>query len=235
MIKTMIILKHIIFNLSFFCFFMLSWQGLPQANTMFEASSSLKVASMFYKLSKATPNFTHWAKKSTAYIDAPHFDKDPVLKQQEIQLREVFYNTFTDQDLKIEIDMNLQNYSTIQEKMFLEEFSADTFFSYNLYGENYAIIVPNIEEYQQHEISNEEFMVFNDGKDQASSGIAELEVAPLSANNKRPLNIDGTDYWVMVGKINSLTVWNQDRTNILLSSRDEPMTTNEKLLDLYTK
>ncbi len=214
---------------------MLSWQGAPKADNVFQASSALEVASMFYKLSNATPDFTSWAKETKAYIDAHHFDKEPVLKQQEIKLREVFYNTFEDQVLNIEIDLDLQNYSTIQEKLFLEEFSADTFFSYTLFGENYAIIVPNIEEYQKHNISNEHIIAFSGGGDPVSLGVAELEIRPLSADQNKPLNIDGTDYWIMIGKINALTIWDMQRMNILLTSRDEPLTINEKLLDLYAK
>lgn len=233
----MIVLKHIIFSFSFFCFFMLNWQSAPHANSeaFFEPSSALKVASMFYKLSNATPDFTKWAKETVPYLEAHNFDKEPVLKQQEIKLREVFYNTFKDQKLNIEIDLNLGNYSAIQEKLFLEEFTDDTFFSYVLFGDHYAVIVPNIKDYQIHEISNQEMDNFNDNKSKRSSAIAEIEVTPISANNISPLDIDGQNYWVIIGELSGLTIWNTNRTNILLSSRSQPKDQNEKLLDLYAK
>lgn len=202
-------------------------------NSGFNAITSVEVASLFYKMTNQEPQFKKWAETSKAYHQAPEYDKEAILKQEEIRLREIFYNVFTDELINVQIQINMRNYSEIQEKLFFGEISADTFFAYGAFGENFALIAPGIEQYSSMSLSKEATESIE--KQSGGVAVAEFTLKPVRAEKSAPIPIDESDYWSILCEVAAFRLWNKDRTILFNGEYKDWYRPDSNLLDLYKK
>ncbi len=107
----------------------------------------------------------------------------------------------------VQINVQLDDYSTLQEVLNLSEFTAKTFFSYSIYGQNVAIIPKDIAKFSGIKITKIEMdeMLAKAGGSEVK---AELLLRPAVADAKEKFAIGGTQYWLLLADIGEIRFWN---------------------------
>ena len=204
-----------------------------KARNGFEATNAIEIASLFYKMTGQTPGFSTWASYSDKVEKAPEFDKQAVQAQEETRLREIFYNVFTDEMLNVQIRVDNRNYSDLQQKLFLPEVNEDTYFSYSIFGQYYALIVPDIARFNALDMPQDLAEKIQDMG--GSYSRAELTLKPVRAEKSAPIPIDGKDYWVILCEIAGFRLWDNDRERLFWSDYKDWYKPDNDLLELYRR
>ncbi len=200
----------------------------------FDTITSLQVAALFHKLIKETPDFYEWASFTNEYQEAGSYESDLILQEQEVKLRELYYNIFTDELFNIQTTISLDKYSEKQKKLFLPEMSHETFFSYNAFGKNYAVILPEISRYKTIDIDPEPINHIQELT--GTNALMEIIFKVKAADDVEPMIIDGEPFWIILADIAQIKIWDANRHSVVWSKKAEWYSnTNEHLLDLYKK
>ncbi len=200
----------------------------------FSSTTSFQIASLYHKMIGATPDFEQWALYTDEYKNAQHYDAKIALQEQEIKLKELYYNIFADEMISIQTSISTQEYSEKQEKLFLSTISPDTFFNYHAFGQNYAVIVPGIEKYHEVSLSEEAIQKFRDTS--GLSAVLELTLKPEIADNVEPMIFESEEYWMILCKLAQIRIWDNDRQVVLWSEKaDWYDNSNTQLLDLFAQ
>lgn len=203
------------------------------AKKKFDAINSTEVASLFYKMIDKEPDFKAWASHSKNYKKAPDYDKEFVLQNEEIKLREIFYNVFVDELINVQVRITPENYSEIQEKFFFPEIGIDTFFAYGTYDRNFALIVPGIEQYSEISMPKEQAEEIKNSP--GGLPVIELTLKPVHAESAGPIEIDGREYWAILCEIGAFRIWDAHRTRLYWGDYQDWYHSDDNLLDLYKK
>lgn len=213
---------------------MLNWQSptnatSPTAPDPFKAIDAVGVASLFYKLAGSTPDFEKWARTSERYHKAPDYDKDIILDEIVMRLREQYYNTFVDEYLHIGSTVSLKNYSAHQEALFFDEIDENTYFSYSAFGEDFAIIVKNIDRFNKIDMPADLYALF----DNAQNARVEFTLRALHAETEEPLLLGQKYYWVVVCDIAQFRIWDAEKANSLFVENAPWYKDESSIKDLY--
>lgn len=228
-------MKKIVFVLLFICFFALQWKTDLLAEeaplvlpTVLPSASSFQIASLFYKLSNAEPDFRKWAMETDAFKEAAEFDKATILHREESKLRQDFSNFNFKDAVVIYFDVSLENYSLSQENFFFPEITRDTYLPYFYAGEEYVVLLKGIEKFGAVPVPKQVA-----DRIQEESGKVEFTIIPEKAENAAPIQIDGVNRWVIVGQIAEFRLWNQNRTTLYFSERAPWYNPRNKIMELF--
>jgi hypothetical protein len=160
----------------------------------------------FNKVGNLNPDFLEWAKQSPFLKTAKDIDKDAIINREANRLTQVYQTVQPDEQLVVHAKISLDNYSTIQEFLTLNEFDSRTFFSYNIYGQNVAIVPKGMNDFHRIKFSKAEME--NLLKKANTSQIeAEILLKPIYADVKAPFNRGGKDYWLLLADIGEIRFW----------------------------
>ena len=214
---------------------MLNWQTKPVANANdtqnpFQSIDSVGVASLFYKLAGATPNFEKWAATSERYHKAPEYDKDLILDEIVMLLREKYYNTFVDEFIRVSTNVSLKNYSARQEALFFDEITNDTYFAYNAFGEDFALVVKDIDKYNKIDMPENLYELIREEQ----NARVEFTLRPIRAETAEPMFMGDKHYWVIVCDIAQFRIWDNQKTHSLYTDNAPWFNDKSELSDLFS-
>lgn len=207
---------------------------IAKASSSIQPASSFQIASLYHKMVGATPDFENWAKYTDEYKEAKYYDEEAVLNEQEIKLKELYYNIFADEMISIQTSIPINEYSEKQQKLFLPTISVETFFNYHAFGTSYAVIVPGLEKFGTLDIPLDDMKHILDVT--GSNALLDLTLKPEIADNNEPMVVDGEDYWMILCKLAQIRIWDSNRQTVLWSYQaDWYDNSNTQLLDLYAQ
>ncbi|MBU6235854.1 MAG: hypothetical protein KGQ41_08415 [Alphaproteobacteria bacterium] len=172
----------------------------------YEASHPEKMILAFNKVAGQQPDFLEWAKHSPFLEGAKNSDKDAIISRETNRLQQAYASLDITQPLIVRAKINLDEYSTMQEMLTLNEFTPKTFFSYNIYGQKVAVIPQDIAKFHTIKLGSAEMeeILSKAGSNQV---IAELLLKPAVADAKAPFVVEGTPYWLLLAQICEIRFW----------------------------
>jgi len=193
------------------------------------------MAIAFYKVAGLAPDYMAWAKESPFLRSAKNMDRDAIVSREDNRLRRAFAEFDMDAPLVVHTNINLDDYSTLQEMLEISEFTPKTFFSYSIYGENIAIIPKGITNFSKLQITADKMneMLAKSGGNKVK---AELLLKPAVADAKEPFVYNHINYWLLLSEIAEIRFWSpkEERPELLWSWRADWYQPKEdnRLLDL---
>ncbi len=194
-----------------------------------------RLVMLWYKMVGQTPDFMAWAKKSPFLKKAHADDYDTIVNNETNRLQQE-WNEFDPTDMiNVQVRINLNRYSTLQEMLTLNEFTPSTFFSFMMYDINVAIVPQGIAEFHKMKKSKAEM---NTMLEKAGGGqvTAEILLKPIQADSKTPFRHNKLSYWLILGKIQEMRFWstanNQDTLLWMHRADDYHPAEDKSLLDL---
>lgn len=160
----------------------------------------------FYKMAGIQPDFLEWARRTPFLKNAKKSDEDAIISREANRLQQLYGVHDTSQTLVTRSVIGLDNYSTLNETLTLDEFTPKTFFSYGIYGQQVAIVPKGIAEFNTLKFSNKDMEEIL-AKAGSNAIEAELVLKPVAADSAAPFKVDGTDYWLLLADIAEIRFW----------------------------
>ncbi len=198
-------------------------------------TSDAYVSMLFYKMSDTIPDFEQWARATQTYDQASRFDKLMVQEKLVDQLHEIFIQILEDEPIFVDARATVSKYSLSHQGFLIEDFSQETFFSFTHMGENFAVIPQGINDFQWINVDPE--LGKKMGKLFGPNNAADLQVVltPISADAQTPLMLGGKKHWLILAKIDSVRVWDNDGEKILWKSGTVDVNRAKELMELFHK
>ncbi len=202
-------------------------------------STAEEVAITQHWLSGDAPSAEEWARHSKEYQEANDFTRQSVIedkKQEYIQKFRLFSKPET---LVISSNVKISRYSKENKGFVIESFNNETFFSYNFGGQNYAIVIPKLMDYQWVGIEGENAdLISRFAPISANTVNVILEVEPKTAD-KTPIKLGDKEYRLMSAEIASISIYLRKSERALWSRPGTGKSTRAKsgndLLNFYGK
>lgn len=199
------------------------------------------VAMIFYKLSGKAPDYQKWAMQTEAWQKASPLEKDVQLEAETANFRNMFTLTTLAEPVIIQRTVTLSPYSYRNGGFSVAEFNEDAYFDYSFGGDNYAVVIPSLPNYQWIDVVSEEKAAMLDraADKNGRKVVATLFITPDFADASRPMQLGGKDYWLISGQINrivlsapgsSIPLW--EKSSAASDPNGKPQ---QEILDLYRK
>lgn len=174
--------------------------------TQYPPTHPERIVMAFHKIANMAPDFLSWGKQSPFLKDAKGVDQDAIISRETNRLQRAWSEFDLNDPLVVHTLIHLDNYSSIQEMLYISEFTPKTFFSYALYGENIAIVPKGIAGFSKISITKEQM---DDILKKAGGGqvTAELLLKPVVADAKTPFVQNDTSYWLLLAEIGEIRFW----------------------------
>ncbi|MGE4314090.1 MAG: hypothetical protein AB7E85_07460 [Pseudobdellovibrionaceae bacterium] len=197
----------------FAAIFLLGLGLAAKAQLLDNATTSRDVAFTFYKLANKDPDFEHWASYSQEYATAMEETKDEVLSEEKLNLELSFqsfdpaYHDIVIRSL-VQGEVKTSGDAASLSIQFPEE--GEIFFPYD-YAETYFAVIADkidvlrdipLEPLEANYVRNK---IPSDGK-----LFMVLKLVPYKANGNKQASFYGEKYWMLLGKIGSITLYNGD-------------------------
>lgn len=199
-------------------------------------STAEEIAITQRALSVDPPSATEWARNSKEYKEANDFDREAVMEAKRREYIEKF-RVFTKPDvLVVSAIVYLSHYSEMNKGFIIESFSDQTFFGYSFGGENYAVVIPKLMDFQWVEAEGDAAkaitLAANTGHRKVNIVI---EVEPKYAD-KKIIELGGKPYRVLAGEVATISLYDR-RSDRVLWSRNGPgraARVRNDMMDLFT-
>lgn len=170
-------------------------------------STAEEIAITQHVLSADAPSAVEWARHSKEYKEANDFDREAVMDKKRKEYVEKF-NMFTKPEvLVVGANVQLSSYSPTNKGFIIESFNDQTFFAYSFAGQNYAIVVPKLMEYQWVAAEPEAAKIITNAvSGQTRKARVILEVEPKFAD-KNPIELRGKNYRLLAGEVASISLY----------------------------
>lgn len=170
-------------------------------------STAEEVAVTQHWLSGDAPSAEEWARHSKEYKDANDFTRQSVIEEKKQEYIQKFKLFSKPETLVISSNVKISRYSHENKGFVIESFNNETFFAYNFAGQNYAIIIPKLMDYQWVGIegTNAETIA----RQAPTSGNVVnviLEVEPKTAD-KTPIKLGDKEYRLMSAEVASISIY----------------------------
>jgi len=184
-------------------------------------STAEEVAITQHVLSADAPSATEWARHTKEYQEANDFDREAVLEDRRRAYIEKFTLFSKPETLVIGANIQLSSYSEVNKGFIIESFNDQTFFSYKFAGQDYAIVVPKLMDYQWMATDPETAKKITSSR-VGSRGTVRMvmEVDPKYAD-KNPIELQGKSYRLLAGEVASISIYGP-RSDVVLWSRNSP-------------
>lgn len=180
------------------------------AQLLDKASSAQDVASVFYKLVGAKPNFEEWAQDTKLYQTALKQNKADVLAQEAINL-EIAYNALDLSNTAITVRTSLRGSVKNDRNPVLNlDFLAEgpLFFPYSHTGIDYALIAENIDKFREIPLGALEANYVRSKIPSENTLYMILKIKPYRADASEPITIQNSPYFPILGRIGSIQIYN---------------------------
>ena len=199
-------------------------------------STAEEIAITQRALSVDPPSATEWARHSKEYKEANDFDREAVMEAKRREYIEKF-RVFTKPDvLVISANVQISRYSEMNKGFVIESFNEQTFFGYSFGGENYAVVIPKLMDYQWVEIEPEAAQAITSaaGSNHRKVNVV-IEVEPKYAD-KKIIELGGKPYRILAGEVATISIY-APRSDRVLWSRNGPgraTRARSDMMDLFT-
>lgn len=184
-------------------------------------STAEEVAIVQHVLSADPPSATEWARHSREYKEANDFDREAVLDVKRREYIEKFRMFAKPETLVIGANIQLSPYSEVNKGFVIESFDDQTFFSYKFAGQNYAIVIPSLMEYQWMSVDPDTGKKIWDTTYGAWGKVRmTLEVEPKFAD-KKSIELQGTSYRLLAAEVAVISI-SGPNSDVVLWSRNGP-------------
>ncbi len=195
------------------------------------------VATMYHLLIRKLPDFAAWARETDAYKQAAGFDKNVVLENEIGKLRDQFRLVTLAEPMSIEARVRLSTYSRARKGFIVDGIGKDSFFNYSFLGKNYAIVLPELANFQWLPVEGkqaerlEEAAIRN-----ARTLLLVINLRPNYADTK-PIEVEGKEYYLISGQIRSVDLLDpqQRELGVLWGKNNvaQDAAAKQELLNLY--
>lgn len=231
------------FTLAIICLLVSVSAGFAQS--FIQNSSAQDVAFTFYKTAGATPHYERWVKASEPYLSTPQAKWAKVLEDQKNFLRTSFDKFDPESDLiitKIKARAMIERPDdpeidpmVITLRFPHEREDREIFLPYEFGGDNFAVIIDDLNERKVFEIPPKEtpYVTSHLGNREIT---AVFRLAAISADIEKPFMMGEEAYWLLATNIASLSLWN--KTGVLVYEYIAPWyfsPANEDIGSLKTK
>lgn len=199
-------------------------RGIPQDNYT-RPSKSFDVGMIFYKMIGSTPNFEDWIETSKAYKALePKYQAD-YKQAEELRLK----NSFATLNPKktaivirsvVEVELISPKPKSGQPRKNTLKINlppdGSFYFPYTLGDQSIAVIPNGVDLYREVSLTDPEVKAIRSRLNVNSKATLVLEIVPTMADGKRPMILDETPYWLLIGEIGFIGLYN-DYTEVLWS------------------
>lgn len=119
---------------------------MPDKST--RAATPLTVATLYHIIQQKQPDVAAWARETEAYKNAQGFDKNVVLDAEMARLRNELRLISPLEPVVVNTLVRLSHYSDVTKGYLVDGLGAQTYFPYEFAGENYAIVLPQLVDYE---------------------------------------------------------------------------------------
>ena len=175
-----------------------------------QAIYSEEVGFLFHKMTEKEPDFKAWAMASPRVQQAQIIDRNSVFIREYNRMKK-HYAKFNHKDIvSVQIKGDLGDYSSIQSLLVLDQLNERTYFSYDVYGTNYALIPNGIERFHLMRLTPDEYrgMLELGGKDPDVR--IEVLLKPVRADAEFPMSLNDKNHWLMLADIAEIRIWARD-------------------------
>jgi len=172
-------------------------------------ASGRDVAIAYYLLLGQTPDFRKWAMQSDEYIKASDFDKEAVLDKKIKELRDIV-RLFTMSDpIIIDTPVMLSEYQSGRQGFIVESFRDDTFFTFSYAGEDFAVVLPHLTDFQWIDVAGPAAQEISKarGTDKNASNMSMLIYVDPKAADHTPMTLDGKNYFLISADIRNMALY----------------------------
>lgn len=195
------------------------------------------IAIVYHRIIGEMPNIEQWATESDAYQNATTFDRPVVLEQQVGELRNLFHIYSFGEPLVIATPVDLSVYHPVRKGFIVDSFREDTFFTFHYAGDDYAIVVPHLTDFQWLAVEGPAARRIEEARNgpAAKRGLTMLLYVEPKAADKAPMEIDGKKYKLISAEVSNMALYAARGTTALWernSARKDEENLNE-LRGLY--
>lgn len=202
-----------------------------------QTTTPLYIAMVYHKLAGQAPDFQGWARQTASYAAASDFEKVTVLEQEAGQFRDIFSLVTLADPLIVERTVRLGAYSFDNKGFLVGGLDERTYFSSTFYDRNYAVVIPDLMDYQWIAIEGVSAMDLDKAADLSGRNLKlVLYVDPVYADKQAAIPLDGQDYWLLSGRVSRMSLYTPDGQRMLWERNStvyKEGETNEEILKLY--
>lgn len=202
-------------------------------------STAEEVAITQHWLSGDAPSAEVWARESKEYKEANDFSRQAVIEQKKREYIDKFRLFSKPETLVISTNVKISRYSHENKGFVIESFNNQTFFAYSFGGQNYAIIIPKLMDYQWVALEGDNAKRIDEWAPLYKNTVnAVIEVEPKTAD-KNPIQMGDKSYLLMSAEVATLSIYLQKSERPLWSRTGTGKTTRRssgnELLEFYGK
>jgi len=207
-------------------FIALNIPSTVQAQNSRTLSQTEDVAIAFYKTGDITPDFEQWIKKTSPYRDTPAAKRPKVMEEQLTRLINKYdgYNGDADSlKLRALVELDPQEHVVVSEENDMVKdishslkidfkYAPDIFyFPFEHADQTFTIMPFNLEEILNVTIDEDYYEFFSEVSQSNDKLYLHLSMKPREAVTDRPVEIDGTNQWILKTDIATAEIWKRDR------------------------
>jgi hypothetical protein len=190
-------------------------KALPEAPIlpdvrMFQRTHPEKIVFGQMKLAGTQPDIDSFAKASPFVINAQEIDKSAMIFSEYNRIGNSFNLHDPNAPIIVHTGVRIDEYSSLQNLIVLDEFDETSFFRFGYYGHNVGIVPQSIEAFRHLQLSKQSAERFFRVLGSDRNVMAEFIILPFYADAKEPLNIGGKDYMLMATRIAEFRLWTSD-------------------------
>lgn len=222
----------LVFSLGLSGFATAQWD-LPDRSV--RTASPIMVATLYHIMQRKQPDIAAWARETEAYKNAQGFDKNVVLDAEMQRLRDELRLITPFEPIVVNTVVRLSRYSDATKGYMVQGLGAGTFFGYEFAGENYAIVLPRLADYEWIGVEGK---MHEDIEASIGSSNRHMRLAvKMSVNyaDKNPVVLNNKSYNLLSGNIMSLELYplKGSKQNTALWWHDSVQTSTEAQQELF--
>ena len=166
-----------------------------------------QVGMIYFKMTEQEPDFRAWAMASPRVATAKIVDRNQTFISEYNRMKKAF-RTFQPEDIiTVHVELDISQYSDIQNLLVLDQFNERTYFSYNVYGTYYGIIPNGIEKFNLLRLTPMELRGIRELTGVQNTLNAEIVLIPRIADNEKPMTLNDRDHWLIMADIAEIRFW----------------------------
>lgn len=202
-------------------------------------STAEEVAITQHWLSGDPPSAAEWARHSKEYLEANDFSRQAVMEEKRQEYIDKFKLFTKPETIVISSNVKISRYSRENKGFVIESFNNETFFAYTFAGQNYAVVIPKLMDYQWVSIEGDNAARIEHWAPNSNNTVnVVLEVEPKTAD-KTPIKLGDKTYRLMSAEVANISIYLQKTDRPLWSRAGTGKSTLSRpgsdLLNFYGK
>jgi len=189
--------------------------------SLYQPTSSEKIALLYHKMIKKTPNFKLWATHTKDYKAAPEFQKDITLDEKISEWTSEFDLMTIKENIIIETVISISKYNNRFKGYLIRGMDEETFFNYSFVDTDVVVIPKQIEDHQWFTLGLEQSQIIESALNSKRQAYIRIILNPKYADAKSALPIGKKNYWLLLGDIAKIELLSlQGRQTLWASDQD---------------